>query len=171
MKYCYLIFLCVFLITPPVFSAVQEPDVYCPHIDETTKNPITQKWNAQTRAGTWKSYNTSFASDLTQFEGAQWNGENVGTLTCIYKSEQRFTEQGQATIQSALPVRLVFYALTYEPQSGKWKHAGHGIYNCYAFQQKHCPFKIRIKKQITNIYQEAESLKSSSSNQIQPESY
>ncbi len=144
---------------------------FCPHISQVKKNQTTQKWKAQTKDGTWKSYQTSFATNLTQFVGAQWTGEGMGQITCVYKAEQRFTMEGNLTIQPALPVMLVFHTLTYQPTKGKWKHSTHGVYNCYAYHKKNCPFKIHIKKQTQNIYQEAESLKTSNDNALQPESF
>lgn len=152
-------------------AAVNEPDSFCPHINQAKKNQITQKWKAQTKAGTWKSYQTSFATDLTQFIGAQWTGVGVGQVTCVYRAEQRFTIEGNLTIQPALPVLLVFHTLTFQPTKGKWKHSGHGVYNCYSYHKQNCPFKIRIQKHTQNIYQEAESLKSVGDAAVQPESY
>lgn len=144
---------------------------FCPDISQIQKNQITVKWEAQTKDGTWKSYQTSFATNLTQFVGAQWAGEAVGQVTCIYKAEQRFTMQGNLTIQPALPVLLVFHTLTFQPTIGKWKHVSEGVYNCYAFDKEDCPFKMNVQKQTENVLQEAESLKTSSTNAIQPESY
>jgi hypothetical protein len=148
-----------------------EPNSFCPKISDIKKDTVTQKWSAQTADGTWKSYHTSFASNLTQFLGAQWNGELVGQLTCVYGAQQRFTEEGSDVIQPALPVLLVFYALTFEPKGFKWKRVQMGVHNCYSFRQKNCPFKIHIQKQVGDLYQEAESLKSKNDNQLQPVNY
>lgn len=167
----FILFLCAIGWIVNAFAISNQPNLHCPDIYEIQKNHITHKWNAQNQFGTWKSYQTSFATDLTQFVGAQWIGESVGQLTCIYKAEQRFTMEGHSTIQPALPVRIVFYALAYQPTHGKWKHVGQGIYNCNAYTQKHCSFKVRLKKQSRDIYQEAESLKTSNTDMIHPESY
>lgn len=152
-------------------TKVTEANSFCPHISQIQKNQITQKWGAQTQSGTWKSYQSSFATNLTQFVGAQWSGEGLGQITCVYKAEQRFTMEGNLTIQPVLPVLLVFHTLTFLPTEGKWKHVSQGVYNCYAFDRNNCPFKINIHKQTQNILQEAESLKASSADTIQPESY
>lgn len=171
MKKIFSIAICLLMLHGSAFAVAANPDLYCPHQDEIQKNQITQKWNAQNKYGTWKSYQTSFATNLIQFVGAQWVGAAVGQLTCIYKSEQRFTEDGNLTIQPALPVMIVFYALTHQPAGGKWKHIGHGVYNCDAQGQKNCPFKMRLKHKVQDIYKEAESLKTSNTDLIQPESY
>lgn len=155
-----------------VFAA--EPSSFCPHKSEIQKNPIKGNWTAQTTSGSWKSYDMSFATNLTRFVGAQWTGANIGQLTCIYHSEQRFTMQGQPTVQHTLPVLLVFHTLTFQPTKGQWKHVARGVYNCYSTKQSDCPFKINIKPSVGNIYQEAESLKNDNTDNsasIQPPSY
>ncbi len=152
-------------------ATVQQPNSFCPHISQAKKNSITQKWKAQTKDGTWKSYQTSFATNLTQFIGAQWNGVGVGQVTCVYKAEQRFKMEGNLTIQPALPVLLVFHTLTFQPTKGKWKLSPQGVYNCYSYHKHNCPFKIHMQQQKQNVYQEAESLKSVGDNAVQPESY
>src|SRR3990167_5236286 len=147
-------------------TTTKTPNSFCPDISQVKKNQITQKWKAQTKDGAWKSYQTSFATKLTQFIGAQWRGVCVGQVTCVYKAEQRFTIEGNLTIQPALPVLLVFHALTFQPTKGKWKRNAQGLYNCYAYHKKNSPFKIRMQKPNKNVYQEAESLKSVDDNAV-----
>ena len=67
------------------------PTAFCPDISDIKSNPAKGNWVAKTKAGFWKSYHQSFATDLTQFVGAQWVGENLGQIFCVYQSEQRFT--------------------------------------------------------------------------------
>ena len=153
------------------FALSPETNSFCPHISEIQKNPVKGNWMAQTKSGSWRSYDMSFATNITRFVGAQWNGANVGQLTCIYHSNQKFKIEGQPQVQHTLPVLLVFHTLTFQPSQGKWKHVAHGIYNCYSTKRSHCPFKINQKQSIGNIYQEAESLKDKPSNAIQPPSY
>lgn len=155
----------------PDLAKAPTPDSFCPDRSQIQKDQKTQKWMAQTEDGTWKSYQTSFATNLTQFLGAQWTGVGVGQVTCVYKTEQRFTMQSNLTIQPELPVMLVFHTLTFQPTQGKWKSSTQDVYNCYADDREKCPFKIRMEQQSQNIDQEAESLKSDSGHAIQPESY
>lgn len=158
----------VFAVTKEV-----EADSFCPHISQIQKNQMTQKWGLKVVGGAWKSYQTSFATDLTQFLGAQWTGVGLGQVTCIYKAEQRFTIEGKPTIQPALPVTLAFNVMVLQPTKGKWEripHA-HGVYNCYAIERADCPFKIHTQQLTQDIYQEAESLKMGNDNALQPESY
>lgn len=144
------------------------PDSFCPRISDIQKNPKEGNWTAETSSGSWKSHELSFATDLTVFVGAQWAGENVGQLTCVYNSEQKFTLQKRQIIQETLPVLLVFNTLALEPVGEKWKRVKPGIHNCYANEQSDCPFKINPKPQVGNIYEEAESLKSIPDSNSQP---
>ncbi len=146
---------------------------FCPSISELQKNPIKGNWTAETKQGLWKSHSMSFATNITQFVGAQWVGENIGQITCVYNAEQEFTMQGQIKIQHALPVLLVFHTLALQPTEKKWKRIKQGVYNCYSISQSDCLFEIKIKPPVGNIYQEAESLKSDHDHSIlnQPTNY
>lgn len=156
-------------ITTTTWADTQEPDSFCPDFTALHKNPTKGNWTAETKDGKWKSFDMSFATNITKFIGAQWAGENVGQVTCIYDSEQQFTMQGQPTVQATLPVLLVFHTLTLQPTTGKWKHIKRGVYNCNSFSQKDCPFKINMKPSVGNILQEAESLKTTDDSQsLQP---
>src|SRR3990167_3136369 len=151
------------------YATTVVPILFCPHMNQLEKNPVKGNWTAQTKEGLWKSYGLSFATRPTQFVGAQWDGENVGQMTCIYRSEQELMVNGQNTIQHTLSILMVYHALTFQPTTGKWKHVKRGIYNCYSTNRSDCPFKINIKPPSENIYKEAESLKSDADdNSLQP---
>lgn len=153
-------------------APMAQPHYYCPSPSALKKNPnpTIANWTAQTRTGFWKSYQQSFATRITHFVGAQWNGVNVGQITCVYHSQQQFTENGQIAIQPTLPILLVFHTLTYQPTKGKWEYIKkQNVYNCYSRNRHDCPFRIRTKKHTGNIYQEAESLKDKSSHSTSSE--
>ena len=147
------------------------PNTFCPptHAAKKNKNPAKETW--ATPDNSWKSYGTSFATHLTQFIGAQWAGENVGQVTCLYKSEQRFKMEGQEEIQRTLPVMLVSGTLSFQPTQGQWKHISRGVYNCYASNQQDCPFKMNRRSKIGNIYKEAESLKNDNVKPLKPPTF
>ena len=148
----------------------QNTALFCPHISDMKKSHRKGNWTAETKQGLWKSYGLSFATRITQFIGAQWVGANVGQVTCIYKSEQEFTMQGNAEIQPTIPVLLVFHTLVFQPTEGKWKYVKNGVYNCISTSKADCPFKMNVKPKMGDIYDEAESLKSKS-NSLQEPSY
>ena len=72
-------------VAAPVPTKIPVLNSFCPDISQVQKNQMTQKWKAQTQDGTWKSYQGSFATNLTQFVGAQWTGVGVGQVTCVIK--------------------------------------------------------------------------------------
>ena len=144
------------------FAAPASSPSFCPHLSQIKKNPdpAKQNWTAETKQGEWKSYDASFATKLVKLMGAQWNGENLGQVTCVYKAVQQFNLQGQLTTQRAIPVLIVYHSLVFQPTGGKWKHSGHGIYNCYSHHRRDCPFVINIKPPEGDPLQQAESFQS-----------
>ena len=139
----------------------------CPSISQIHKNPVKGNWIANLTTGSWKSFHMSFGTNLTQFIGAEWSGENVGKVACVYRSEQRFNLNGQSTIEPTLPVVLVFHTLVFAPTNGKWQHAQHGKRNCASYHRTDCPFKPNIAPSAGDIFQQAESLKKAPSGQEQ----
>lgn len=121
---------------------------FCPPISALTKNPDPTKWN-WTAPGGWKSYGISFVPQIKEFDGAQWNGVDVGQLTCIYKGQEK----------TYFPILLVYHALTLEPTSGKWSKNLGGYRNCMSFNQNDCPFQVRLKPQQQNIYNQLQQFK------------
>ena len=75
-------------------TMTNETDIFCPQVIHLQKNASKGNWGAQTKAGTWKSYGMSFATKITEYVGAQWTGEEVGQVTCIYNSEQKYKMEG-----------------------------------------------------------------------------
>ena len=148
----------------------KSPDILCPDISDIKKNPREGNWIAETDQGTWKSFHLSFATNLTQFVGAQWVGANLGQVTCVYDSEQRFTSNGQPIVRPILPVLLIFQTLAFLPDTGKWENpkGKQGVRNCVSLQQSDCPFKENPKPKQGNIFQEAESLKPFPTDQTSP---
>lgn len=119
----------------------------CPPPSAIKKDPVKLTWSAD--RNTFRSYDLSFATKVHQFVGAQWNGAEVGQITCIYKTLPK----------TSFPLLLVFHTLTLNPEGGSWSKNLGGYKNCNALDIKKCPFKIRLKTKQENIYEEAESLK------------
>jgi len=156
---------------PPI-SSLASPSTplaaTCPLPSQISKNPAQGNWVAQTSSGSWKSYDMSFATNLTSFLGAQWVGAAVGQITCIYGSNQQYVLNGQLNVLQTEPVLLVFHTLTRTPSGGGWKHVQHGVYNCQASDVSQCPFYVNIQQQTGNIFDEAESLKKNNASPISP---
>lgn len=153
--------------TPNPFPG--SPLVVCPQVSEVIKNTAKGNWTANTNAGFWQTYHSSFSNHLTRFYGAQWLGAKLGQLTCIYGSNQQFNMNGQQVIQKTFPVRLVYHALVHEPKNlAKWTHVKTGVFNCVSLQQSDCPFYVNVKPKEGDIYEEAEKLKSENSSAPSP---
>ncbi len=95
-------------ITDPATLVSPVPKGYltCPEINKLQKDPNKMIWSAKHG---WKSYLPSFASYLNKFLGAQWQGVNVGNITCLYQSDEKMT----------FPVSLEYNLLVYMPVGGK----------------------------------------------------
>lgn len=122
--------------------------VFCPPPDAIKKDPTKLTWHAN--RNTFRSYDISFSTSVARFTGAQWNGANVGQITCIYEMLPK----------PSFPLLLIFHTLTDNPKGGAWGKNLGGYKNCNSLDRKKCAFNVRLKPKAGNIYQEAESLKS-----------
>lgn len=122
--------------------------LYCPEPSAIKKDPQKLTWSAN--RNTFRSYDISFATSIDQFSGVQWVGAAVGQVTCVYKTFPK----------RSFPVLLVFHTLVLEPQGGAWSADLGGYKNCNSLDRTQCPFLIRLKPKTTDIYEEAEGLKS-----------
>ena len=113
--------------------------ITCPKASELHKDPKTQFWGAN---GGWKSFEISFTSHIGKFLGAQWQGMNVGNVTCVYRGNESMS----------FPITLRFNHLAYAPKptKGKWGENRGGYVNCKATEQKECSFKPQPKKKTAN---------------------
>jgi hypothetical protein len=150
-----LLFLLLSLPLTYSLAATQAPAnlFFCPDAHSLVKDPTQMTWSTPDKQ--WKSYGTSFETNLTEFWGAQWNGTVIGQITCIYHAAEK----------SSFPVLLIYHALTLEPHSGQWTPNLGGFRNCYSHNKMDCPFQVRLQPKEQNIYDEAESLKSKNTNQ------
>lgn len=130
-----------------VNSASRILTITCPAIKMISKNPSTRTWSAP---GGWKSHETSFVNTIKSFLGAQWNGANVGQVTCVYQGKTRQT----------FPILLVYNTLSFEPHGHSWSKNLGGIRNCKAKDIKACPFQVQLKPKKENFYQQLEQMKS-----------
>lgn len=156
-----------FIASTPIFAdqsstgsiKLPENTSTCPAIEALQKNPVRGTWFASTKAGFWKSYEMSFATRILKFVGAQWQGENVGQLTCIYTSEQISDLLGVKSTQATLPIQLVYHSSAYVPSGGKWTHPRRGVRDCISHNQNKCFFRPILQQNTGNIFQEAQSFK------------
>jgi len=118
----------------PYFTAVDKAS-YCPALNELTLDTATRIWSAP---GGWKSYEQSFATEITQFLGAQWIGIEIGQIACIYAGKEKYT----------FPILLIYNTLVQAPKDGAWQeNTKDGYYHCTNSQINQCPFYPVKKRQ------------------------
>ncbi len=125
--------------------------IYCPEITTLTRNPKTLKWSAP---GGWKSHAQSFATKLTTFTVAQWQGVNIGHVTCVYTG----------TPKGTFPVLMIGSSIPITPKGGKWKYEAKKHYsNCVSKSIYDCPLIVQAKQPKGDPYEEALKIKSNAS--------
>lgn len=125
--------------------------IYCPMPDQLHKKPNSLIWQGPNN---WKSYDTSFVEKIKKFTVAQWQGINVGQVTCVYEGLPKET----------FPVLLYSNLLSLTPTGGNWVAQKGQYSNCVSNDVKDCPIIIRKKSPPPNIYQELEELKNKAPN-------
>lgn len=127
--------------------------IECPKVENLHKDLKKKTWG--NKHG-WKSYETSFANDISTFLGAQWQGVKIGNISCLYKSKEGLT----------FPIILHYSRLVYEPSGKNWGKNLGGYMNCKSHQQKDCIFKPKAKLKTNDIYKEASMLKDDAPQQL-----
>ena len=108
--------------------------IYCPEPNQLVKKGL--KWESTTNV-VWKSYETSFADDVSKFVGAQWQGVKVGQMTCIYKSQN----------EGVFPITLQNNHLFVQPTQTNWQFGQDGFMNCVSENTKDCPLTPKVKEE------------------------
>lgn len=111
---------------------------HCPYISELAKNS-NHIWITRSK---WQSFDPSFSEKLTHFRGAQWQGQHIGKLICIYTDDTSYT----------FPVAVEAPFLSYKPTDPKWKQNSKNTntYSCVASQIEECPI-TGIRKDKTDL--------------------
>lgn len=113
--------------------------IYCPQVERLTKDPVMGKWSTQ---GGWYSQEYSFASQLDAFNGAIYQGDEIGRVTCQYSSSQ--TGDRLIVLKNTMLVQLPKMQNGDEKNtSSKWQkaEAGNGM-ECKTNQLGDCPFML-----------------------------
>lgn len=170
MKKILIIIVLIVAVTAVVWhraARAAETTVYCPLISDIHKNNTTENWYAHTTTGSWQSYHTSFANQLTEFLGAQWVGVKIGQVACVYQAAQKFKVRGTPVLQPVFPIHLIFHDMVLQPSGGKWQqHQKTEAYNCrprtqadLPFDQSDCAFQMRLEKPAGSFDSEVEDLR------------
>lgn len=130
--------------------------VFCPEIDQLEKDPKSNLWST---ASGWRSYSPSFANKIKDFLGAQWVGTKVGNVFCIYEGEGK-------TFLVVLQFHGLAYGPTADPKTNSWSPNKDGRQNCVAGKISACPFTPYLKKEVSDVYQQLDTLKSDSTPEV-----
>ena len=109
--------------------------IYCPDVNQLVKTGA--KWEATNKTVVWKSYDTSFATDIATFVGAQWQGVKVGPMTCIYKAKS----------EGVFPITLQNNHLFEQPTQNTWSIGEGGFMNCVSNKVSDCPLMPKVKEE------------------------
>lgn len=121
--------------------------VVCPDPKDLVKNPKSMTWSADHKL--WKSFNLSFVNKVATFLGAQWHGEGIGQVTCLYQGKDK----------TSFPVMLIYHIFGHEPQGTAWSKNLGGYRNCKSNDPTECPFTVELKPGKVDIFKEAEKLR------------
>lgn len=119
----------------------------CPAISALKKSPVSSMWYADGRK--WRSDDPSLAEKVDRFLGAQWRGNNLGNIVCLYQPEDK----------GSFIIELRYSYLVNVPQGGVWSKDLGGYKNCRSQEQKDCYFVVPEKPRLLDIYKEADGFK------------
>ena len=122
---------------------------FCPPVSVFKWNATEKYWFAPNG---WRSYGVTFTKSLESFLGAQWDGVNVGQVTCLYQGKPKGT----------FLVKLVSNGLYHAPQmnvNNQWSKPSPGFINCKSIDRQMCPLSPVYKKVSKDLIQEALDLK------------
>ena len=126
----------------------------CPEVSDLYYDSKTRFWHSRVGSGNWKVYGTSFETTLQTFAGAEFIGNTVGHISCVYLNTQQ---------QTAMPVIFHFGSLTNKPpekqQLYKWGRMKSGWMKCISNTTGDCSFTITIRPHIKNIYDSLQNMK------------
>ena len=125
---------------------IKQDMFYCPPPSQLYLDK--NKW--KTKFG-WKSYEVSFTKKISRFVGAQWQGVNIGRITCLYQSVNA----------NDFPVQLSTDSLVYVPSKPLWRKLPSGVHNCVSVNNSvcDCPFSYVKSKGKQTINEVIKSLK------------
>lgn len=130
------------LFTQSVYANnTDETVIFCPKPNELVKKD--GKWESTTKIR-WLSYESSFASDIAFFMGAQWQGVKVGPMSCIYQSSD----------SNVFPITLQNNHMFQIPTQANWYAGEDNMVNCVSNDVTDCPLTPHLKDNSPSTTQE-----------------
>ena len=125
----------------PVTASSQQAQ-FCPQPEKLIKKDV--KWT--TEDAKWENYTPSSATKILGFIGAQWAGIKVGTIICLYQTNE--------AVSFPVALEQTRSQLIVEPKAGGWSSLVGNRRFCKSASVADCVYFIELPKDISNIYEE-----------------
>ena len=109
--------------------------IYCPKAYNLTKTDLI--WSGNAEAIQWKATEASLSEDAVSFIGAQWDGIQVGSISCVYQGSEDLS----------FPIVLKNEHIFRMPKHTNWQAETDGMYTCHSDDTQDCPLYPNIEKQ------------------------
>tara|TARA_B110000459_G_C16624237_1_gene503955 strand:- start:1868 stop:2341 length:474 start_codon:yes stop_codon:yes gene_type:complete len=122
--------------------------IYCPQVNSLTKYELA--WFGKSNLIKWKSTEPSLSEDAATFSGAQWDGIQVGSISCVYQSSDVLS----------FPIVLKNNHMFKQPHNTNWTADNNDTYICRSNNPKDCPLYPKIEQQVEfNIHKIMKQIK------------
>lgn len=123
--------------------------IYCPKAYTLEKHDLT--WSADAGKVHWQATDDSLSEEAASFVGAQWDGIEVGAISCVYQDAEA----------ESFPVVLKNDRVFTKPNHANWKAEADGTYTCHNEDPEECPLYPQIETQAElNIHELMRGIKS-----------
>ena len=123
-------------------AAAERQLIYCPRVGTLAKDPVMGKWSTQ---GGWYSQEYSFVAKLDAFDGAIYQGEDMGRMTCQYSASE--TGDRLIMLKNTMLVQLPEGANGGGQSPYKWQKSNQrNTMICKSSRLADCPFLLYQEK-------------------------
>jgi hypothetical protein len=121
---------------------------YCPKAEDLVLKKTADGIKWATKDDKWQTYTPTLSTKIMGFIGAQWQGIKVGSVICLYNTNEA------VPFPAALEQKLS--QLVLEPKNiGGWSaHVDGGRGLCISTNIAVCPYYVQETKDIKDFYQE-----------------
>ena len=123
-------------------AAPQQQAQFCPQPEKLIKEDV--KWTTEDKK--WENYTPSSATKILGFIGAQWAGIKVGTIICLYQTNE--------AVSFPVALEQTRSQLILEPRSAGWSALVGNRRFCKSANTVDCAYLIEPPKDTSNIYEE-----------------
>lgn len=119
-------------------AAAERQLIYCPRVETLAKDPVMGKWSTQ---GGWYSQEYSFVAKLDAFDGAIYQGEDMGRIICQYSASE--TGDRLIMLKNTMLVQLPESTNGGGQSPYKWQKSNQrNTMICMSSRLEDCPFLL-----------------------------